>query len=69
MAMRKPATVVTELLGVRALARHLGLTPGAVSKWKNTGLVPSKHHEKILDFAKARRKRLAALTIVRGKPA
>lgn len=59
-----PSEVVKKLLGVRALARHLNLTPGAVSQWR--GSVPMRHYAKIIEFAKARRKRLTPTMLIRG---
>jgi len=61
-----PAEVVADLLGVRALARALKLTPGAVSHWKDTGLVPSKHHERILELARERKVRLTPSMLICG---
>lgn len=64
---KNPATVVSDLLGVRAIARALDLSPGAVSKWKESGLVPSKHHEEILTLAKDRKVKLTAEMLVYGQ--
>jgi len=63
---KNPATVVSDLLGVRAIARALHLSPGAVSKWKESGLVPSKHHEDILALADDRKVKLTAEMLVYG---
>ena len=47
-----PAETVTHVLGVRPLARMLGLSPSAVMRWKERdGQVPNKHHRKIIDLA------------------
>lgn len=66
MENRTPASIVCKLLGVRALARALGITPGAVSRWQTRGWVPSKHHARILDIARLRRKRLTDRMLTRG---
>jgi len=64
---KNPATVVSGLLGVRAIARALDLSPGAVSKWKESGLVPSKHHEDILALANSRKVKLTPEMLVYGE--
>lgn len=66
MQSKSPAAAVIERLGVRPLARELGLTPGAVSKWQRKGLVPAKYHIAILAIARKRRKRLNATILVHG---
>jgi len=64
---KKPAHVVIDLFsGVRPLARLLELSPGAISKWKKNGLVPSKHHEPLLELAKERRLTLTAEMLIIG---
>lgn len=63
---KKPAEVVIELLGVRALARALDLTPGAVSMWQESGLVPSKHHQRIIEIAAEQNKTLTPDMLVYG---
>ncbi len=53
--MKTPAAVVISELGVRPLARSLGLSPSAVIKWrKRSGFVPPKHHKRILELAEGR---------------
>lgn len=65
--MKTPSSLVVELFGgVRATARALKLSPGAISKWKATGLVPSKHHKPLLDAAKAQKKRLTPEMLILG---
>lgn len=51
-----PAQVVTLELGVRALAAQLGVAASTACNWKDTegGLVPSKHHKKIIKLAQGR---------------
>lgn len=66
MATLSPAQYVCKLLGVRALARELGLSPGAVSKWQHKGTVPSDYHLRILEIARKQRKRLNATILVHG---
>ena len=53
--MKTPAEVVISELGVRPLARSLGLVPSAVTQWrKRTGFVPQKYHKQILELADGR---------------
>ena len=67
MASKNPANVVIDLFGgVRATARVIKRSPGAVSKWKKLGFVPSKHHRPLLDAAKAARKRLTPEMLILG---
>lgn len=66
MGKKKPANVVIDLFGVRPLARKLDLSPGAVSKWQDSGLVPSKYHERLLEIAREMRLRLTADMLVSG---
>jgi hypothetical protein len=63
---KTPAQIVADMFGVRKLAKALGLTPGAVTHWKDKGLIPSKHHEKLLELAKEKRLRLTAEMLVCG---
>ncbi len=46
-----PAEIVIDVLGVRGLARELDMYPSAITRWKVTGLVPSKHHKKLIELA------------------
>lgn len=64
MGKKTPASVVKELFGVRALAKLLGLSPGAVSKWVKT--VPSKHHERLLQLAREKRLTLTPEMLIIG---
>lgn len=66
MGKKTPAQIAADLFGVRALARLLNLTPGAVTHWKDKGLIPSKHHEKLLELAKEKRLRLTAEMLICG---
>lgn len=56
-----PAAHVIGLLGVRPLAKALGLDPAAVIRWRerSSGRIPSRHLSGILALA---RKRGVALT-------
>ena len=46
-----PAEVVIKHLGVRPLARELGLHPSAVSHWQRSGTVPAKYHQQIIELS------------------
>ncbi len=47
-----PAEVVIHELGVRPLARKLGVTPGCISKWKSRGgFVPDEYKIEIIRIA------------------
>ena len=62
---KKPKDIVVAALGgVRATARALGLTPGAVSKWR--GKVPQGHHERLLEIAKEKRLDITAEMLICG---
>lgn len=63
---KTPAIVVRETFGTRAVARLLGITRDAVLKWDRTGLVPSKHHERLLQEAREKRLRLTAEMLILG---
>ena len=65
------AAVVAKLGGVNSLARDLGGTPGMVSRWiyradagGTGGRIPSRHHRKILEIAKAKKVKLTAADII-----
>lgn len=71
MEKNKPADVVINLFGVRPLARDLTkrglpITPGAICHWRDTGLVPSRFHETLLELAKQAKKKLTAEMLVCG---
>lgn len=64
---KKPAEVVIDLFGVRGTARGLKLrSPGTVSKWKLTGLIPARHHKPLLELAKARKVELTPDMLING---
>jgi len=47
-----PAEVVIDLLGIRPLARELGIDPTTVVRWRQRdGLVPSAWHKPLLTLA------------------
>ena len=59
------STVVAQLGGVRATARIVGCTPGAVSRWMmgkekrgTEGRIPQKHWPLLLRHARAKRIKL-----------
>lgn len=66
MGAKKPAQVVREIFGTRALSRTLGITRDAVLKWGRSGLVPSKYHEKLLEEAKKKKLSLTAEMLICG---
>lgn len=59
--------VIKAFKGVRATARVLGKTPGAISLWKKTGLVPSRVQKLVLEKAKELNLELTAHDIIYGK--
>jgi len=66
--MKKPAEIVIEIFGgVRATARALQITPGAVSRWQGDGEVPGRHHRKLLSLAARRKKPLTPTDLVLGR--
>jgi len=53
--MKTPAEVVIELLGVRPLARSLGVVPATVINWRERGgTVPSKYHVRLIELAEGK---------------
>lgn len=47
-----PAEVVIEELGVRPLARELGVSPGCIVRWRTRGgKVPHQYHVRICEIA------------------
>ena len=50
--MQTPAEVVISVLGVRPLARSLGIVPSAIIKWRErSGIIPSRYHKKIIELS------------------
>lgn len=65
-----PAQVVVKTFeGVRATARILNLSPGAVSRWQTLrhGRVPGKHHIRLLEAARRDRKELTTDDLTYGR--
>jgi len=47
-----PADVVLAELGVRGLARQLGIDPSTVIRWRQgKGNIPSRYHRQIIELA------------------
>ena len=42
-----PAELVTRKLGIRPLARKLGLSPSAITQWKKRGRIPTKYFSQL----------------------
>jgi hypothetical protein len=62
---KKPKQVVVDLFdGVRAVARVLDITPGAVSRWVER--VPQRHHERLLEAAREKRLTLTCEMLTLG---
>lgn len=71
MGKKKPADVVIDLFGMRPLSRKLAerkmpITPGGICKWRETGLVPSRFHETLLNLARDMRLRLTPEMLICG---
>ncbi len=50
-----PAEVVIKELGVRPLARKLGVTPGCITRWRTRGgSVPHDYQARLIEFAEGR---------------
>ena len=50
--MQTPAEVVIEVMGVRPLARSLGVVPATVINWRERGgNVPSKYHVRLIELS------------------
>jgi len=45
--------IIKRFGGTRAAAAAMRLPPSTVQSWKDTGLIPAKHQQKILDAARA----------------
>jgi hypothetical protein len=59
-----PAAHVVALFGVRPLARDLAVSPSTVMRWLDVGLIPSKHHRRLLNLAKQRKLRLSPAELI-----
>lgn len=60
-----PAKLVTNLLGVRPLARKLKTAPSTIIRWRyGDGLVPSKYQRQIINISEGR---ISAEDIVFGR--
>lgn len=46
-----PVETVISVLGVRPLARALGIYPSTVERWRERRMVPGKYHKQILKLA------------------
>jgi hypothetical protein len=63
-----PAEVVTTELGVRPLARELGVTPGCITKWRTRGgSVPDGYKIRIIEIAKKAGIVITMDELVRGR--
>ena len=50
--MKTPAEVVIAELGVRPLARSLGIAPSTVLKWRErTGEIPSRYFQRLISLS------------------
>lgn len=50
--MTQAETIIERFGGTRALARALCKPPTTVQSWKDSGLIPSKHHEHLMQVAR-----------------
>jgi hypothetical protein len=63
-----PAEVVINELGVRPLARKLGVTPGCIIKWRSRGgSVPDDQKIRIMEIAKEEGKVITTDDLVYGR--
>lgn len=68
-----PARVVMTLLGIRPLARELGINPYTVQRWDKPpplgrgGRVPSEYHVPLLELARRSRVKLTPNDLVLGR--
>lgn len=46
--LQKPPDAVIDELGVRPLARNLGVSTSTIYYWQRDGHVPSRHHQAII---------------------
>lgn len=51
--MSYAARIIEKFGGTRAMANAMGLAPSTVQSWKNTGLIPAKHQQAILEKAQS----------------
>lgn len=56
VAMRTPAQVVIDELGVRPLARKLNISPSTILRWRERGkgFIPSTYHREIIRVSEGR---------------
>ena len=60
-----PAQVVIHHLGVRPLARKLGVTPGCIVRWRTRGgSVPHTYQERIIELSEGK---ITAEDLVHGR--
>lgn len=64
-----PAEVVIAELGIRPLARELNTDPRTISRWRESGLVPSRYHVAILETAKRFKVRVTERELIHGRDA
>ena len=63
-----PADLAIKALGgVRSMARKLGRDPSAVSRWRQTGRIPSSQQRKVLELAWASGVDLTAHDLIFGR--
>jgi len=46
---KSPIEVAISELGVRPLARALGVARSTVSRWRRDGWIPSQHHQRVIE--------------------
>jgi len=46
-----PAEVVIGEFGIRPLARQLNIEPSTILRWRESGIVPAKHHVKLIQIS------------------
>jgi len=49
--MSYAARIIEKFKGTRPMAALLGLPPSTVQSWKDSGLIPAKHQQQVLDTA------------------
>lgn len=45
-------TIIGKFGGTRATAKALSIPPSTVQSWKDTGLIPARHQQPLLDKAR-----------------